>query len=86
MLHRLAPALFPKQPYDVLRDLAPIAPIASGSYVLVVHPSVPARSVKDLIALAKARPGSLNFASSGPGGLGACVRLRGRCDGPRPLG
>lgn len=62
-----APALFPKLPYDVLKDFAPIAPVASGSYVLIVHPSVPARSVKDLIGLAKARPGQLNFASSGPG-------------------
>ena len=62
-----APALFPKLAYDPLKDLAPISPIATGSYVLVVHPSVPARSVKELIALARARPGQLNFASSGPG-------------------
>lgn len=62
-----APALFPKLAYDPLKDFAPIAPVASGTYVLVVHPSVPARSVKDLIALAKSRPGQLNFASSGPG-------------------
>jgi tripartite-type tricarboxylate transporter receptor subunit TctC len=61
------PALFPKLSYDPLKDLSPISPIASGSYVLVVHPSVPARSVKELIALAKTRPGKLNFASSGPG-------------------
>ena len=60
-------ALFPKLSYDPLKDLSPISPIASGSYVLVVHPSVPARSVKELIALAKTRPGKLNFASSGPG-------------------
>jgi tripartite-type tricarboxylate transporter receptor subunit TctC len=62
-----APALFPKLAYDALKDFAPIAPVASGTYVLVVHPSVPARSVKELIALAKSRPGQLNFASSGPG-------------------
>src|SRR5262245_61276271 len=62
-----APALFPKLPYDSLRDFAPISPVSTGTYVLVVHPSVPARSVKQLIALAKARPGQLNFASSGPG-------------------
>ena len=60
-------ALFPKLSYDPLKDLSPISPIASGSYVLVVHPSVPARSIKELIALAKTRPGKLNFASSGPG-------------------
>jgi tripartite-type tricarboxylate transporter receptor subunit TctC len=62
-----APALFPKLPYDALKDFAPVAPVASGTYVLVVHPSVPARSVKELIALARSRPGQLNFASSGPG-------------------
>ena len=61
------PALFPKLSYDPLKDLSPVSPIASGSYVLIVHPSVPARSVKELIALAKAHPGQLNFASSGPG-------------------
>ena len=62
-----APALYPKLPYESPRDFAPISPVASGTYVLVVHPSVPARSVKELIALASARPGQLNFASSGPG-------------------
>ncbi len=62
-----APALFPKLPYDAVKDFAPVAPVASGTYVLVVHPSVPVRSVKELIALAKAHPGQLNFASSGPG-------------------
>ena len=44
-----------------------MSPVASGTYLLVAHPSVPARSVKELIALARARPGQLNFASSGPG-------------------
>jgi tripartite-type tricarboxylate transporter receptor subunit TctC len=62
-----APALFPKLAYDPLKDFAPISPVASGTYLLVAHPSVPARSVRELIALAKARPGELNFASSGPG-------------------
>ena len=62
-----APALFPKLPYDSLKDFAPVSPVSTGTYVLVVHPSVPARSVKQLIDLAKARPGQLNFASSGPG-------------------
>jgi len=62
-----APALFPRLPYESPRDFSPISPVASGTYVLVVHPSVPARSVRELIALAKARPGQLNFASSGPG-------------------
>jgi tripartite-type tricarboxylate transporter receptor subunit TctC len=62
-----AQALFPKLPYDSLKDFAPISPVSTGTYLLVVHPSVPARSVKQLIALARARPGRLNFASSGPG-------------------
>lgn len=63
----IAPALFPKLPYQSPGDFAPISLLSSDFYVLVVHPSVPVRSVKQLIALAKARPGELNFASSGPG-------------------
>src|SRR5262249_24994254 len=62
-----APALFPKLPYESPKDFSPISPVASGTYVVVVHPSVPARSVRELIALAKTRPIQLNFASSGPG-------------------
>jgi len=62
-----APALFPKLPYKSPDDFAPISSVASGTYILVVHPSVPANSVKQLIALAKRKPGALNFASSGPG-------------------
>jgi len=62
-----AQALFPKLPYDSLRDFAPVSPVSTGTYVLVVHPSVPARSVEQLIALARSRPGELKFASSGPG-------------------
>jgi tripartite-type tricarboxylate transporter receptor subunit TctC len=55
-------------PYDPLRDYAPITLTASNPYFLVVPPSLPARSVKEFIALAKAKPGQLNFASSGTGG------------------
>ena len=62
-----APALFAKLPYRSPEDFAPIGPIVTGAMVLVVHPSVPARSVKALIALAKQHPGQLNFASTGPG-------------------
>lgn len=58
----------PKLPYDPLRDYAPITLTASNPYFLVVHPSVPAKSTAEFIALAKARPGQLNFASSGTGG------------------
>ena len=54
-------------PYDTLRDLAPISLISIGPFVLMVHPSVPAKSVKELIALAKAQPGKLNYASAGNG-------------------
>jgi tripartite-type tricarboxylate transporter receptor subunit TctC len=60
--------LFARPPYDTLRDFAPIALCVKGANVLSVHPSLPAKTLKELIALAKARPGSLNFASSGLGG------------------
>jgi tripartite-type tricarboxylate transporter receptor subunit TctC len=56
-----------KPPYDTLRDFAPVILCVKGANVLSIHPSVPARNLKDLIALAKARPGQLNFASSGLG-------------------
>ena len=56
-----------KPPYDTLRDFAPVILCVKGANVLSIHPSVPARNLKELIALAKARPGQLNFASSGPG-------------------
>lgn len=52
-------------PYDIIRDFAPIARGMSTTYVVMVHPSVPVRSVKDLVALARARPGKLNYASEG---------------------
>lgn len=63
----IVPNLNPNTPYDVLRDLVPIAQIAAQPYVLLVHPSVPAKSVKELVALARARPGKMNFASGGTG-------------------
>jgi tripartite-type tricarboxylate transporter receptor subunit TctC len=62
------PSIYAKLPYDPVRDFAPIAMIATGPNVLVVHPSVPAKSVNDLIALAKKNPGQLTYASSGTGG------------------
>ena len=64
------PALVAKLPYDSLRDLAPIALLGSAPLVLVIHPSVPASSMKQLVAIAKARPGELNYASSGNGTAG----------------
>ena len=60
-------SLFKSIPYDPVKDFAPIAPLAIGSLALVVNPSVPANSVKDLVALAKAQPGKLNYASPGNG-------------------
>ncbi len=61
------PHLYTKLPYDVFRDLKPVILIASVQNVLVVNPSVPANSVRELIALAKAKPGTLTFSSSGSG-------------------
>ena len=59
-----------KLPYDVVTDLAPLVHIATTPGVLAVHPSVPAKSVKDLLALARRRPGDLNYGSAGIGGFG----------------
>lgn len=64
----IAPHLYAKLPFDTLRDYAPIVLAASSGFAITVHPSVPAGSVKELIALAKARPGGLNYGSSGTGG------------------
>ena len=61
------PHLYAKLPYDVPRDFAPVSLIAVINNCLVVHPSLPVRSVRDLLALAKARPGQLNYASGGVG-------------------
>ncbi|MEQ1773949.1 MAG: tripartite tricarboxylate transporter substrate binding protein [Burkholderiales bacterium] len=63
------PTLFKKLPYDPQRDLAPVGMINASRMVLSVHPSLPAKTVKDLVALAKAAPGKLSFASSGVGNL-----------------
>jgi tripartite-type tricarboxylate transporter receptor subunit TctC len=60
-------SLHRKLPYDSIKDFAPVIHISSLPLVLVLHPSLPARSVKELIALARARPGQLNYASSGSG-------------------
>ncbi len=60
-------SLQPKLPYDSLRDFTPITTVAFGPGILVTHPSLPARNLKELIALAKARPGALTFGSAGAG-------------------
>ncbi len=61
----MTPSLMKNHPYDTLRDFAPVAMIGSTPLVLVVHPSVPAKNVKEFIALAKAKPGTLNYAALG---------------------
>ena len=63
------PSLYPALPYDQARDLAPVTQTVSGPLTLVVHPSLPAKNVRELITLAKARPGELNYGSSGIGSL-----------------
>jgi len=65
--HAIAPALYPALPYDPLRDFSAVTLVGSVPNVLVLHPSVPAKTVKEFIAVAKARPGKLNFASTGNG-------------------
>jgi tripartite-type tricarboxylate transporter receptor subunit TctC len=63
-------SLMSKMPYDPVKDLAPITLVATTPNLLVVHPSLPVRTVKDLVALAKSKPGSINYASSGSGSAG----------------
>lgn len=63
----IAPALNKNVPYNMVREFAPVSLSATSSFVLAVHPSVPARNVKELLALAKARPGQLKYASAGIG-------------------
>ena len=64
------PALYQKIPYDPVRDYTPITLLGAGGYILVVHPSLPVKSVKELVALAKARPGQIAYSSSGNGSGG----------------
>jgi len=66
----VAPALYRKLPYDFARDITPIAHVGTTPNVFVVHPSVPARSVREFIALARAQPGKLDYAATGVGQSG----------------
>lgn len=66
--HTINPSLIPKLPYDTIKDFAPVTVAVTSSYVLVVHPSLPVKSVKELIALARARKGEINYSSSGTSG------------------
>jgi tripartite-type tricarboxylate transporter receptor subunit TctC len=59
--------LYAHRPYQLMRDLVPIAPLIDTDLVLVVHPSVPAKNLSELLALARAKPGTINYGSSGPG-------------------
>ena len=63
-------SLMSKMPYDPVKDLAPVTLVATTPNLLVVHPSLPVRTVKDLVVLAKSKPGSINYASSGSGSAG----------------
>jgi tripartite-type tricarboxylate transporter receptor subunit TctC len=65
--HTVNESLVPKKPYQLMRDFVAVAPIINSDLVMVVPPSLPANNVKEFIALAKSKPGSLNFASSGIG-------------------
>jgi len=65
--HTVNESLFGEKPYQLLRDLTPVAPVNYSDLVMVVHPSVPANTLAEFVALAKAKPGTLNYASSGPG-------------------
>jgi tripartite-type tricarboxylate transporter receptor subunit TctC len=65
--HTVNESLIPKKPFVLMRDFVPVAPINSSDLLLVVHPSLPVKSVKELVALAKAKPRGLNYASSGNG-------------------
>lgn len=65
--HSVNPAMHAKLPYDTLRDFAPIAQVASSPYFLVVHPSLPARNVKELVTLARKQPDQILYGSGGTG-------------------
>ena len=71
--HAVAPSLYTKLAYDAVRDFAPVTLIANATILLAVHPSLPAKNVRDLIALAKRQPNALSFASSGNGGISHLV-------------
>jgi tripartite-type tricarboxylate transporter receptor subunit TctC len=65
--HTVNESLRPKQPYKLMTDLVPVSPVNYSDLLLVVHPGVPAKDLKELLALVKAKPGALNYASSGAG-------------------
>ncbi len=68
IIHTINPSVHAKMPYDLQRDLTSITVMAASPFVLITHPSVPAKNLKELVALAKAKPGALAYGSSGTGG------------------
>ena len=65
--HAINSSLYSRLNYDLQRDFSPVSLITTGQYIIVVHPSLPVKNVKELVALARARPGALSYASGGPG-------------------
>src|SRR5439155_3879584 len=65
--HTVNESLMPNKPFALMRDFVPVAPINYSDLVMVLNPSVPASTLAEFIALAKSKPGKLNYASSGPG-------------------
>lgn len=65
--HAIAPSIYPKLPYDPIKDFTPVIMLVTAPLALVTHPSVPAKNLKEFIALAKSKPGQLNFGSGGSG-------------------
>lgn len=67
--YAVTPSLYPRMTYDAAKDLAPVAQVAAAPFILVMHPTLPVKTVKDLIALARSKPGQLNYASASTGGM-----------------
>lgn len=67
--YAVTPSLFAKMAYDAEKDLAPVAQVAAAPFILVVHPTLPVKTVKDLITLGRSRPGQINYASASAGGM-----------------
>jgi tripartite-type tricarboxylate transporter receptor subunit TctC len=65
--HTVNETLLPNRPYQLMRDFVPVAPVNYSDLLMVIHPSVPAKDLKEFLALLKEKPGALNYASSGPG-------------------
>lgn len=75
------PHVYKKLPYDPVRDFQPITQLTMGGNVVVVHPSVPAKSIKEFIALAKAKPGTINYATTGTGNVLGIANFRSKAGG-----